>query len=448
MVRWIIVIVILVVVAAAVYAATTSKPTVDAAAASRGAISSYIEERAKTRLPRTFSITMPIDGRILPIELEEGDPVAAGQVVARLEPADLDTAVAQAEAHVGRLEASIVKNNDRRLELSMLEGINNELVSIDRTVEAAQAKTETSKAREDYRTADLTRKEKAFGEQAATLKEYEEAQLADIEARVNYRTDVLTLRALEAIRKAAQIWPRLVNEFIDKKKLTEAELRHELADARAALELAQRDRDRGLITSPVDGVVLHRAVENQRVLPPGQLLLEIGRLEELEVEAEVLSQEALQISVGDAVDIFGPALGQEPVRGVVSRIEPRGFTKISSLGVEQQRVNVIIAFADGTLEALLAADRQLGVEYRVRVRIHTEHKNDAVMIPRSALFRSAADRWQAFVVRNGRARLVDLTIGLMNDAHVEVLEGLSGGDEVILAPETSLEDGARVKKRD
>lgn len=448
MVRWIVLIVVLLVIAGAIYAGMTTRQTVETAAAARAPISSYIEERAKTRLPRTYRITMPIDGRILPIELDEGDAVTAGQVVAKIEPADLETTLAQAEARAQRLQAGIVENNDTRLERSLIEGLNHELDSIDRTVEAAEAKTGASKAREDYYATDLRRKREAYAQQAATIKEVEEAELADIESRVDNRTDVLTLRALEAIRKAAQIWPRTVQQYIDKKDLSEAVLEHELAEARAALQRARRDRDRAQITSPVNGVVLERAVENERVLAAGQPLLEIGRLEELQVEAEILSQEALEISIGDPVDIIGPSIGRAPIRGAVRTIEPRGFTKISSLGVEQQRVNIIIAFADGALEALRAAGRELGVGYRVRARIHTDHKDEAVIIPRAALFRSAGDRWQAFVVRNGRARLTDLTIGLMNDAHVEVLEGIATGEEVILAPETGLEDGARVKKRD
>lgn len=448
MIRWIILIVVVIVIAVAVYASATSSVIVDTAVAERAAISSYIEERARTRLPRTYRVTMPIDGRILPIDLDEGDRVASGDIVARLETEDLETAVAQARARVDRLQASIIQNNDTRLELSMLEGIDNELVSIDRTVEAAEAKTVASKAREEYFATDLELKEAAHEGQAATQREVDEARLADIESRVNYRTDVLTLRALEAIRKAAQIGPRAVNEYIDKKSLSEAVLDHELAEARAALDQASRDLGRGEILSPVDGVVLERAVSSKRVLPAGQLLLEIGHLEDLEILAEVLSQEAVEIAVGDRVEVLGAAIGKEPVTGVVTKIEPRGFTKVSSLGVEQQRVNVIIRFAEGAIDDLRGAGRELGVEYRVRVRIHTDQNEDAVVIPRSALFRSAADRWQAFVLREGRLRLADLTIGLMNDSKVEVLEGIDPGEQIVLAPEASLTDGASAKPRE
>jgi HlyD family secretion protein len=390
---------------------------------------------------------MPIDGRILPIELREGDPVRSGEVVARIELADLDTAVEMAEARVRRLQASIVENNDTRIEESTIVELDSVLESVDRSVEASQAETEASKAREEYHITDHQRKKDAFADKAATRKELDEAQLAEIESRIDYRTDVLTLRALEAIQKAAQIWPLQVRQMIEKKSLAEAVLRHELAEAEAALDQARRDRDRSLIRSPVDGVVMNRAVSNLRMLPAGELLLEIGRPDDLEIEVEVLSQEAVDINAGDPVEIIVPTVKHEPLQGTVSRVEPRGFVKISSLGVEQQRVYVIVAFDPEAIGRFRAEGYSMGVGYRLRVRIHTDAREDAVAVPRSAIFRGPEDRWQAFVVRNGRVRKTDLEIGLLNDAEAEVLAGLDVGDVVVLAPESDLDDNARVKPR-
>lgn len=430
-----------------VYYALTRPMEVDAAAAQRTTIDAYIEEQAKTRLPRTYRVTMPIDGRVLPIDLTEGDDVHAGQVVAQLELADLETAVAEARARVQRLEASIVRNNDTRSERTMLEEIAEYLNSVQRSVEAAAAETEASKAREDFYEQDLTRKRTAFEQGAATQTELDEAQLSAIQGRVDYHTDVLQLRALEAIYRASQLLPQNVQQEIDKKQLSEAVLLHEKEEAEAQLELAIRNRERSVLRSPVDGVVLRRAVSNLRVLPAGELLLEIGDLRELEIEAEVLSDDAATVDVGDTVEFYGATLGPTPVNATVTRIEPQGFTKISSLGVEQQRVLVIMAFDEDARRTLQDAGRTLGVDYRLRVRIITDRRDRAVVIPRSALFRNVGDRWQAFVIRSGRARLVTLQVGIMNDRHVQVLKGLEPGDEVILAPDTSLEDGDRVTAR-
>ncbi len=444
--RWIIIIVVIAGIAGTWVAVTASQP-VETAAARRGAISGWIQERAMTRLPKTYRVSMPITGRIRPIELTEGDVVTAGQVVARIEQADLDTAVVMAEARVRRLEASIIENNDRRLEDSTIVELDSFLESVDRSVDASLAETEASKAREDYRVFDHERKKVALANNAASQREVEESQLAEIESRVDYRTDVLQLRALEAIRRAVQIWPLQVTQMIEKKALKEAVLAQELVEARAAHTQAMRDRRRGEITAPVSGIVLERLVANERVLPAGQPLLEIGRLAELEVEVEVLSQDAVDIAAGNLVEIDVPTVRHAPLTGRVSRLEPRGFTKVSSLGVEQQRVLVIVAFDPGVLDQFSAEGFTLGVGYRLQVRIITDTHENAVVVPRSALFRGVGDRWQVFVVTGDRARRVDVQIGLLNDHDVEIVSGVNASETVVVAPETDLDDGARVKPR-
>ncbi len=195
--------------------------------------------------------------------------------------------------------------------------------------------------------------------------------------------------------------------------------------------------------SPVDGVVLNRYISNERFLSAGTTILEIGRLEDMEVEADVLTLDVVAAKVGDEVEIYGPAIGKPSARGTVTRIFPAGFTKISSLGVEQQRVKVIIRFAEEDLKRLLT-ERGLGAGYRVRVRIFTGEAPQALIIPRSALFRSANSDWQVYVIRNGIARIQAVEVGLLNDEQAEIEKGLKEGDLVILAPESSLADGARV----
>jgi HlyD family secretion protein len=196
--------------------------------------------------------------------------------------------------------------------------------------------------------------------------------------------------------------------------------------------------------SPVDGVVLERFISNERYLEAGKSLLEIGRMEDLEIEADILTLDAAEIRVGGPVEIYGPAIGRQPAKGVVARIHPAGFTKVSSLGVEQQRIKAIIRFAEGEL-ARLIADRHLGVGYRVRVRVFTADKSQAILVPRSAMFRAADNTWQVFAVRGAAARLQSVEVGLMNDEQVEITKGLSEGEPVILAPESTLVNGTRVR---
>jgi HlyD family secretion protein len=215
------------------------------------------------------------------------------------------------------------------------------------------------------------------------------------------------------------------------------------AEAVARLQQVLQDQQRGTLVSPVDGVVLARHVTDERYISAGTVLLEIGRLEDLEVEAEVLSQDVVDVKRGNEVEIYGPAIGDPPARGVVTRIYPTGFTKISSLGVEQQRVMVILKMNDNDLQRMIN-ERGLGVDYRVRVKIFTQQKPRALTVPRSALFRGGNGDWQVFVVRRGRAQRVPLKLGLMNDNLAEVVEGLQQGETVVLAPESGLTDGQRV----
>jgi HlyD family secretion protein len=169
-------------------------------------------------------------------------------------------------------------------------------------------------------------------------------------------------------------------------------------------------------------------------------------LSDLEVEVDVLSQDATRIQTGARAQVYGltsGSAGPEGVQGTVDRVYPQAFTKISSLGVEQQRVKVIVQLPDEVMPAL--QQLHVGAEYRVRVRIFTNEQSDALIIPRSALFRNDDGLWQVFVVRDGKARLQEVDVGLMNDEQVELTGGLNDDEQVILAPDNTLQDGIRVK---
>ena len=193
--------------------------------------------------------------------------------------------------------------------------------------------------------------------------------------------------------------------------------------------------------------MLERPIRDEQFLSAGTVLLKIGSLADLEMEADILSQDVVNIRPGATAEIYGPAVGRvvgEGISAVVDRIYPAGFTKVSSLGVEQQRVKVVLRFAPSELQKL-RDQRQLGVDYRIRARIYTAQKEDTLIVPRSALFRGPDGNWHLFADRNGRACLQGVQVGLINDETAEILSGLQPGENVVLAPEHSLKDGARVK---
>lgn len=192
-----------------------------------------------------------------------------------------------------------------------------------------------------------------------------------------------------------------------------------------------------VVHAPVGGVVLRRIRESEGVVPAGTPILEIGDVRTLEVVTDLLSEEAVRVEVGAEVllERWG---GKEPLRGRVRRVEPSGYTKVSALGVEEQRVDVVIDF--------LSSPEALGDGYRVISRIVTFSADDALVVPSGALLRTGPD-WSVFRVTEGRAELLRVRIGARGDDFVQILEGLEPGDEVVLYPGDRIEDGARVRFR-
>jgi HlyD family secretion protein len=420
----------------------SGKP-VEVASASFGPIREFIDEEARTRLPRTYQVTMPFAGRIEPIEVVEGTHVKAGQVLARVVQADLDLKVAEAQAAVDRAEASLRENDDTSVESTALQQALRYVESMSRTVEAADEQVKAGQAKRELAEKTWKRMRSLYEQQTTDEQEYNRAEVSKIEADVSYQQDVLLLSALKSLQAATALAPTLVGQYIDRKKLKHDVLLEEKAEAEARLQEAERDRRRGEMTSPIDGVVLERFETNERQVAGGTVLLSVGHLEDLQVEADVLSQDVVNVKPGQATDIYGPAVGPKAAHGEVEQIYPAGFTKTSSLGVEQQRVKVVFRFDADELNDL-RAERDLGVGYRVRVRVYTDERSHTLVIPRSALFRGPVGDWQLFAVRDGRARLATVQVGLLNDELVEIRGGLDENEPVILAPETSLVDGTHV----
>lgn len=416
---------------------------VEAAAARRGPVREFIEEQGKTRVPKTYLVTMPAAGRIDAIELAEGDPVYKGQVVARMTQQDLDLDWDAAVAAIDRIDASIVENDDTSVERTSLAQAQSFVESMDHTVSAAQARVRSGEAKRDFAEKRLARIRALRDSNTSTQEDVDQAEMQHVENNVDYQQDVLVHASLAAMKAATDLMPTSVQQYIDRKKLSRAVLDKEKIQAQVKLREAERDRQRGEMRSPIDGVVLSRLESNERQLAAGTVLLEIGKLDDLEVEADVLSQDAGRIELGASVEVHGPAIGPRPARGTVARIYPAGFTKVSSLGVEQQRVKVIVRFQPDDFNRL-RRERNLGLSYRVNVKIFTAARDRALAVPRSALFRGADGDWQVFAVRDGLARLTPVHVGLLNDELAEITKGLAENDTVVLAPETDLADGAKV----
>jgi HlyD family secretion protein len=235
-------------------------------------------------------------------------------------------------------------------------------------------------------------------------------------------------------------------EALEAARLAVSRAEHELEAAKAVLlstktdssGIAQDGNDHIAIQAPVDGRVLRVLRESESVVPAGEPLVEVGDPSELEIVADFLSSDVVKITPGDPVLIeqWG---GGKPLKGQVRRVEPSGFTKISALGVEEQRVNVIIDF-DDPHDAWV----KLGDRYRVVVKVVIDEKHDVLMVPTSSLFRKEG-QWSVFAVEDERAVQRQVRLGSRNELEAEILECLNEGDTVIIYPSEDISDGTAIE---
>jgi HlyD family secretion protein len=379
---------------------------------------------------------MPINGWLQPIELREGDAVGAGQVIARLDTADLRDRVVQAEKQIAVLETKIRETQDHRLEDNALVDAEATVKAIDETVQAAEAKLEAARAVMDFAKSEVERYQQLVETNAAADRERRQAETEYRKARAGFQSDGLELAALKTIAAVSYIGPKFIRDYKDRKSFKKETYEKQLEEAQAALEIEKRNLERAEIKSPVDGVVLERHQTRRQFLSAGTPLLTLGRLEDIEVTAEVLTERATRIKTGDPVEVFGEAIVNGPIGGQVLFVYPAGFKKISSLGVEQQRVKVAIKLGQ--------RPERLGVGFRVYVRIFHDEADNALTLPRTALFRSEKGAWQVMLVQDGRTELRTVELGLMNDDLAQITNGLSEQDLVAAHPSREITAGMRV----
>lgn len=367
---------------------------VDIASVTRGPLVVTVEEEGKTRVMDRYVISAPMAGYARRIDLHVGDAVKAGQVLAVIEPARADAldprSRAQAAAQVKAAEASVAAAREN--------------------ARAAAAQAEL--ARQELERSVSLRKSNFVSEQALD----------------KARTEVTRT---QAAREAA-------DHGVDV-------ARFELAMARAALAKTARlqagaPAETLPIKAPVDARVLKIAHESEGTVQSGQPLLEIGNPEALEAEVEVLSTQAVRIAPGSKV-LFDRWGGEGTLEGVVRVVEPTGFTKVSALGVEEQRVRVIVDFTSPRDKW-----RRLGDGYRVEARFVVWQGKDVLQIPASALFRYNSG-WAVFAVEHGRAKLTPVQIGQRAGLIVQVTSGLTVGEKLVSHPDDKIRDGVRVKPR-
>ncbi len=358
----------------------------------RGPLTVRVSEEGKTRVRNRYVVAAPVAGRMRRVPLKPGDEVKAGEtLLTAIEPVVaplLDPrARAQAEAVVSMRDAS------RKQAAEALDA--NKAAS-------KMAESELERVRSVTRAGTMSQSDRDRVEMESSMRAAE-------------------VRAAEFALQVAD---------------------YELAQARAALERPDASVAGNLVEvkSPVSGRVLKVMLESETVVTPGTQILEVGDPADIEIEAEILSRDAVTIHPGDSAEIdqWG---GENPLKGRVRRVEPAAFTKISALGVEEQRVIVLSDLVDPPETA-----KALGDRYRVEVRVAVWHAEEVLIVPAGSLFREG-NAWKTYVFRNGNARLTAIEAGHSDGRFTEILSGVSAGEEVLLHPPDTVKDGTAVMIR-
>lgn len=377
-----------------IYALIPNPVLVDMETVKRGDVLVTLDGEGKTKIRDIYVVYSPIEGRVTRIESEQGDSVTAGlSVIANMRPADprfIDSRTEiQAEADIQGAEAAL------GFEVAKLERAEAELA---------------------FANAELERTKRLYDNGNVSIARLERAEL--------------TVRLRETELNTA------------KSGMVVAESVLAAAKARLVQPSTERGEDDSslIVRAPVSGKVLRRLHESEGVIPAGTPLLELGNPEDLEIVIEMLSRDAVKIEAGDTALIkrWG---GEEDILAQVRVVSPSGFTKISALGVEEQRVNVYLDFIDP-----IEKWSGLGDAFRVEASIIVDQATNALYIPLSALFRFEGE-WSAFIVNDGIAEQRRLSIGRMNDQVAEVLDGIAEGNVVITHPGADVLDDVRVRQR-
>lgn len=370
---------------------------VDLVDVGRGKIMVSVTDEGMTQVKDVFVVSAPVPGLMRRIELHSGDPVVAGEtVVAQIEPSDpsfLDVrSMAEAEAAIRAAEAN------RRFAAAAVQRVEAEL---------------------DFARAELLRFEKLAERNSISVNE------------------------LEAARRRARIATAALEEARASLKARSSEL--EQAQARMLEPGAGRGRTDATrkyveVHSPVSGSVLRVINESEGVVEAGTPLIEVGDPRKLEVVVDLLSTEAVLVDLGQRVlvELWG---GPHPLDGVVSRVEPYGFMKVSALGIEERRVEVHVE-----LTAPPEKWERLGHGYRVKPRIILAEADDVLKLPRAALFRDR-EKWAVFVADAGVARRRHVELGLQNNLEAEISAGLQEGERVVLQPGDRVREGVALRER-
>ncbi|MHC4730545.1 MAG: efflux RND transporter periplasmic adaptor subunit [Planctomycetota bacterium] len=428
---------VLIVVVVVIWLLAGAQPVpVDVGDVTRGPVRSFVEEEGKTRVVERFVVSVPVAGRLQRVTLEEGDTVTKGDVVGEVDPLPLRSQVSHAEANIQALKHRIEGVETKRPKEAELERAKVLEEKAEDSLDVARRELEVAKAEVVKVERTLKRAQALVKSGSVTPEELDRVEAADRQARERLLAQEVRVQIGELEITARKLDTAILTARLRDYDWEEKDYTAQIAALESSLKKLRDDLQRTKIYAPVDGTVLNKYQESEQVVAAGTPFLELGDLSRLEVEADFLSEDVAHMRVGMTAEIFGRALGDRVIAGKIQRIYPSAFKKISSLGVEQQRVIVVVAFEKGAVP--------LGDRFRIEVRVILDQRADAVLVPEGALFRHRR-RWHVFRIEENTARLAPVETGLRDGRVREVLDGLAPGPSLILHPDDSIHDGTRVE---
>ena len=378
---------------------------VDLATVAKGPIEVTADDDGKTHVRHVYTVSAPIAGKVLRIShplgdrgpsLHVGDEVVANETVVALMQPTLP----------GFID---VRSRDQ---------LQAEVLAADAAIQQQEAEVQRIEAALDFSRTEFQRAQTLLRTQSTSAQAFDKAKF-----------EVATSEAALASAKAQ----------VDMRRAVRTSLAARLMDPANASPSAEPTCCVRVL-APASGRVLRIIQDSEATVLPGAPLVDIGDPLDLEVVADLLSTDAVQIKVGAPVRIDG--WGGQPIKGKVVRVDPAGFLKVSALGIEEQRVRVTIDLSDPP-----ETWTSLGHDYRVVVHVTTWNAGEALSVPVSALFRKG-DQWAVFADESGHAKTVPVTIGHRNNRMAEVLSGIAAGDRIVLHPSNRVTDGSRLTKRE
>lgn len=430
------------ILALSILAFRPSPIVVDVAEVRREDVRVTVDEEGETRIRKRYLVSAPVAGRLTRIELDEGDRVAQGEIIARLDPLPLQSDIQEAQARLRQWQAEKAGVETQRPKLEAIAQAEARIRSAVAKQREAEAKVEQAKAALEQAKRDRDRHRQLYADGAISRQSRERTELEAI----------TKTRALEAEQRIADSAAAEVNAAREALSIIRAERQDpdyllDVYDARIAsveAELAKLtdDANRTNITSPIDGYVFRVNVESAKYVAAGTQLLELGNPQDLEIVVDLLSSDAVKVKPG-ATMLLEDWGGEGTLEAKVRYIEPSAFTKVSALGVEEQRVNVIADLVDSEIP--------LGDRYRVETKTVVWSGKDVVVIPLGALFRCeesnrvSSNIWCTFVVENSQAQKRQLEVSQRSNFEAVIEEGLEVQEKVILHPTEQIQPGTRVK---